>query len=111
MWEGCRLNGYSPRMGTAIDLLGRQIELADWTWWGHILKGHPEMHGLREEVEQTLARPVSIHFSASDPDCRLYYGPSPRPGLMICVVVDVTAGIVKTAYLAKRIKPGGQEWP
>jgi hypothetical protein len=30
---------------------------------------------------------------------------------MICVVADVTAGRVKTAYFAKRIKPGAMEWP
>ena len=98
-------------MPPITDPLGRRIELHDWTWWGHIVKGHPEMRQLRAQVEQTIASPVAIHFSSSDPDCRLYYGPSPASGLMICVVADVAAGLVKTAYLAKSVKPGGQEWP
>lgn len=98
-------------MPPVTDPLGRLIELHDWTWWGHIVKGHPEVRFMRAEVERTLATPTAIHHSSSDPLCRLYYGPSPRPMLMICVVADVAAGLVKTAYFAKRIKPGAQEWP
>lgn len=98
-------------MAVLQDPLGRTIELHDWTWWGHIIKGHPEVKGQSAAAERAIVGPIAIHFSTSDPACRLYYGHSQRAGLMICVVADVVAGIVKTAYLAKRIKPGGQEWP
>jgi hypothetical protein len=98
-------------MSLLRDPLGRQIELADWTWWGHIVKGHPEVRNHRSEVEAAIQSPKGVYFSASDPDCRLYYGDSSRRPLMICVVADVTAGRVKTAYFAKRIKPGAMEWP
>src|SRR5437763_8798473 len=107
-------------MPPIADPMGRHIELHDWTWWGHIVKGHPEVRHMRAEVEQTIAAPISIHFSSSDPNCRLFYSISPvrtvptsapmspqppaSPALMICVVADVAAGLVKTAYLAKRIK-------
>lgn len=93
------------------DPLGRDIELSDATWYGHLVRNHREMTRLRAEVDRTVASPVEIRFSASDPDCRLYYGPSPRAGFMICVVVDVVGKFVKTAYLAKRVKQGAVEWP
>jgi hypothetical protein len=84
-----------PPMSMLTDPLGRRIELSDATWHRHILKGHPEMRGGRREAESALAAPIAIHVSSSDPDCRLYYGRSPRPRLMICVVADVAAGRVK----------------
>ena len=97
-----------PRL---TDPLSRQIDLSEDTWYGHIVKGHPEMQGLRKEAEAAILQPASIHFSASDENCRLYYAPAPRSPLMICVVAEVVGGFVKTAYLTKRIKPGVQEWP
>lgn len=98
-------------MSRVTDPLGRQIELTDAAWHGHIVKGHPEMRRLRELVDSAITTPLAIHRSSSDPDCRIYYARGPREGLMICVVADVVAGIVKTGYLGKRIKPGAQEWP
>jgi len=68
-------------MPPVTDPLGRLIELHDWTWWGHIVKGHPEVRAMRSDVEQAIVAPISIHYSNSDPTCRLYYRHSPRPGL------------------------------
>src|SRR3954462_7816942 len=98
-------------MGRHPDPLGRTIELSDTTWYGHIVKGHPEMRGLRPAVEAAIPRPTAIHLSTSDAACRLFYVPSTQTGLMICVVADVEAGLGKTAYLCRRIKPGAREWP
>jgi hypothetical protein len=95
---------------TLLDPLGRAITLLDSTWYGHILKGHPEVKHLRHFVEAALANPLEIRASRSDADCRLYYGPGPRAGLLVQVVADVVAGVVKTAHFAKKISGGNLEW-
>ncbi|MFH0980813.1 MAG: hypothetical protein V2A79_04670 [Planctomycetota bacterium] len=95
---------------TLVDPLGRAITLHERTWFGHIVKGHPEVTTARHLVEQALEAPEEIRHSASDPDCRLYYGPGPRPGLIMMVVVDVMRGRVKTAHLARRTTGAGIEW-
>lgn len=97
-----------PRL---VDPLSRSIDFSDGVWFGHIIKGHPEMRGLRVEAQAAITGPSVICLSNSDPDCRLYYLNQAGSPLLVCVVADVVAGFVKTAYLAKRVKPGGQEWP
>ena len=94
---------------TLIDPLSRRIVLHDRTWWGHIVKFHPDMRGQRPAVESAVRSPLSIHFSASDADCRLYYGQTSNSGVMVAVVADVAAGFVKPAYRTDRAK-GAIEW-
>jgi hypothetical protein len=93
-----------------IDPLRRAIVLHDHTWYGHIIKGHPEVAAQRAQVEQAISNPEAIQFSASDPDCRIYYGAPSSAGIRFAVVADVVAGVVKTAYRARRKKVGGMEW-
>jgi hypothetical protein len=92
------------------DPLGRSITLHDRTWFGHILRGHPEMAEHRVLAESAVASPLAVHLSNSGPDSRLYFGRGPRPGLMILVVADVNLGLVKTAHLAKHFSGGDLEW-
>lgn len=94
---------------TLVDPLGRQLILSDSGWFGHILKRHPEMRLLRGLVEQAVEQPLQICFSTSDANCRLYYGAGPGRGMMVVVVGDVTAGLVRTAYKTPRTK-GVVEW-
>ena len=93
-----------------LDPLGREIVLHDRTWYGHIVKVHPDISDFRRIAEQAVSQPVEIRHSSSDGDCRIYYGSGPRPGLMMAVVADVTVCVVKTAHLAKKITGGGAEW-
>jgi hypothetical protein len=93
-----------------IDPLGRLIVLQDRTWHGHIIQGHPEVAQHRDLVELAILQPDEIRSSRSDGDCRLYYGPGPRPAVRIMVVADVVAGVVKTAHLARRVTGGATEW-
>lgn len=92
-----------------IDPLGRRIMFHDHTWYGHVLKRHPEMTGLRGLAHASVRLPLAIHYSTSEPDCRTYYGPGPRPGIMVAVIADVVIGVVKTAYLTNK-KKGAPEW-
>ena len=73
---------------TLIDPLGRSITLTDAGWHGHILPRYPEMRNHRRLVEQAVRTPTIIHRSNSDPNCRLYYGSGPRPGIMAVTVAD-----------------------
>ena len=91
------------------DPLGRVITLHDHTWYGHIIKGHPEMRPHRQIVEDSIRSPQEIRVSAADADCRLYYGAGSRPGILIVTVVDIVRTLVRTAYLAKKMK-GAVEW-
>lgn len=92
------------------DPLKRKIALHDFTWFGHIVKGHPEMKGRRSLVESAVRHPKEIWISCSDPDCRLYFGKGPRAGLLTLVVADVVRGFVKTAHLARRVSGRTREW-
>lgn len=92
------------------DPLGRKITLHERTWYGHILKAHPEMAAARSLAEQAVRSPDEIRHSNSDPDSRLYYGPGMLSEVRIMVVVDVVLGLVKTAHFAKKVSGGTQEW-
>lgn len=92
------------------DPLRPSITLHDRTWYGHILKGHSEMHPYRQQVEHAITDPVEIRHSLSDTACRLYFAPGPRPSVIILVVVDVTMGLVKTAHLTNKPAAGAIEW-
>jgi len=93
-----------------LDPLGRVFILADHTWHGHILVGHPEMRAHRRLVEQAVTSPLCIRTSATSADSRKCYGQGPRPGIYVVTVVDVALGIVKTAYLSKTLTSGDLEW-
>jgi len=92
-----------------IDPLGRRITFHDSTWFGHIMKRHPDMRMLRETVQRAIEDPLAICFSRSDPDCRIYFGATSISGILVAVVADVVDGFVKTAYRAVRVK-GDIEW-
>lgn len=83
---------------TLTDPLGRSFTLANHTWYGHILKGHPEMRPHFTLVEQAVTAPLSI------------YGPGPRDGVFVAAVVDIALGIVKTAYLSRTMTGASSEW-
>ena len=42
---------------TLVDPLGRHVTLHDFTWYGHILKRHPEMRPLRDSVDRVRCQP------------------------------------------------------
>jgi len=92
------------------DPLGREVVLHDRTWYGHVLKGHPDVARCRDLAQKAVRDPREIRFSMSDTDCRIYYGTGPTADLMIAVVADVVVGLVKTVYLAKSTSAGGVEW-
>jgi len=93
-----------------IDPLDRELILSDSTWFGHIVKGHPDMAHSRLTVEHAVRQPIEIQVSTYDEDCRVYYGRANKDGRMIAVVADVIARIVKTAYAAEKKKKGVVEW-
>lgn len=95
---------------TWTDPLGRSITLHDRTWYGHVIKGHPDVVAHRHLAEEAIRRPEQVRTSSSDPGCRKYIGPGPRPSVKMVVIADVAMGIVKTAYLSRRIT-GEIEWP
>ena len=95
---------------TLTDPLGRDVVLHDRTWYAHIVKGHPDLGGHRDLVELAVRSPDEIRQSRADENCRIYFGPGPRPEVRMMVVADVVAGVVKTAHLAKKITGGALEW-
>jgi hypothetical protein len=91
------------------DPLKRRVVLHNHAW-AHIVKGHPEVGPHRAAVEGAISSPTEIRYSTSDADCRLYAGPVAGRRVIIVVVADVVRGIVKTAYLARRLSRGVVEW-
>jgi len=92
------------------DPLKRELLLSDATWFGHIVKGHPDIAQQRLLVEHAVRRPIEIQVSIYDNDCRVYYSEPNKAGRMIVVVADITIGVVKTAYAAIKKKKGNIEW-
>ncbi len=97
---------------TLTDPLGRAIILSDHRWFGHIVAadGHPEMLSHRELVKQAITAPMEIQFSATNANCRVYYGVGPRATVLVTVVADVSAGFVKTAFFVRKMRAGVVEW-
>ena len=80
------------------------------------IREHPEMSDLEAAIAETVARPVCVVQSLSDPQARLYYRwyVGTRVGdKYLCVVVKVVGNdaFVLTAYLTDTIKKGQQIWP
>jgi hypothetical protein len=90
--------------------LGRLPVLSDRTWFGNIIRGHPEVGEHRGLAEATVQSPDELRLSRSSPDCRLYFGQGPRGGRRMIVVADVVVGVVKTAHLCERVSGGPVEW-
>jgi hypothetical protein len=97
-------------MALLIDPLQRRITLSDRTWAAHIVKGHPEMTAHHRAALDAVTSPEEIQYSASDSDCRVYYGQPLRNGLRAVVIADVVGGWVKTAYFARKKRAGAVEW-
>ena len=96
---------------TLTDPLGRRITFHNHTWFGHILRRHPDLRSHRRLVEETITTPLSIRFADGQPaDTRLYYGVGPQSGMLIVLAANVAAGHVLSAHLAKVPKPGAIEW-
>ena len=47
------------------DPLGRSITLHDFTWYGHIMKRHPDMRMLRRHVQDAIVSPIAIQRRSS----------------------------------------------
>ncbi|SRR5260370_40676751 len=101
-------------MKVLIDFEGLAIRLTDERF-AHILE-HPEMAGMEQAIEETLARPERVVQSASDAQVHLYY--RFYAGTLVgdkhlCVIVKVSAAdaFVITAYLTDTIKRGTTLWP
>ena len=91
------------------DPLGRKVRLHEQTWVAHILRRHPEMASHRELVEGAVTSPREIRLSPTDPDCRFYFGPGRRMGILVVVVADIVKHMVKTTHLVRSMK-GVVEW-
>ena len=101
-------------MQQLLDFQGRVIRLTDERL-AHIL-GHPEMAGLRSEIEQTLRSPHTVIRSRADPTanlCYRFYSQTAFGGKWLCVVVKYTLddAFMLTAYLTDKIKAGDVLWP
>lgn len=99
---------------TLVDFEGRVIRMTE-NRFAHIQE-HPEMLGHEGQIASTLASPMAVRISASDPRVRLYYQQIAHPRLgkkLLCVVVKVLAGdaFVVTAYVTDKVKRGEQIWP
>jgi hypothetical protein len=94
---------------TLRDPLGRGFVLHDHTWYGHIIKRHPEMESHRALVERAVADPLEIRVSAADPDVRVYFGAGARAGIMTAVFATLSGSFVKTAHFVRTAK-GAIEW-
>ena len=94
--------------------LGSTVRLTDERL-AHILE-HPEMTGLWNAIEETLASPEYVIQSSSDDQAQLYYRfyPATRVGeKFLCVVVKAgrPSPFVLTAYLTDKVKRGNVLWP
>ena len=91
------------------DIHGRDIRLTEERL-SHI-RTHPEMRGMEEAMEDTLAQPDQVVESVSDPRALLYYRRYRQTRVgdkFLCVVVKTQQedAFLVTAYLTDKIKRG-----
>lgn len=99
-------------MGTILpEFSGRRIRLPDERR-RHILREHPYMDDLWDELAETLLEPEEIRRSNSDPEAvrlyhKWYYG-TPLGDKWVCVVVKTFPddAFVMTAYVTPDIEGG-----
>lgn len=76
------------------------VRLLDHTW-GHIVKNHPDMTPLFNEIRNAVAAPTTIYTSATQPnDSVLFFDENvidSATGQVLAVPVLLTKGIVTTA--------------
>ena len=122
------MGAYRPSRAlfTVTDPLGMTIALERNCWYGHILRGHPEMRGRLRDVKQGLIKPTEIHENLQHRRVNLvyYYRCSGRDRfqdyLKIAVWVhdtDAQQAIVTTAHPIMAIPEpsrwyqGEKRWP
>jgi hypothetical protein len=73
---------------------------------------HPVMAGHEDEVRETLANPVQVRRSRSDPEVLLFYR-GQGSSRWVCAVTKRAAdqGFLITAYPTDAIKEGTPIWP
>jgi hypothetical protein len=101
-------------MKILADCFGHQVRLTEERL-AHILD-HPEMQGMKDEIERVLRQPVLIRRSRSDKTVRLFYKFYVQTLVgekWFCVVVKyaVEDAFVVTAYLTDKPKTGEDLWP
>lgn len=101
-------------MKILTDYEGKAVRLTDERL-AHILE-HPEMVGMEDRIEDTLAAPERVTESLGDPVARLYYRfyLGTRVGdKHLCVVVKMAQNdaFILTAYLVSKPTAGKQLWP
>lgn len=90
-------------MKALYDYRGMAVRLTEERL-AHILE-HPEMWEMESALERALAEPESVIRSLSDPNARLCYrtyADTPVGGKLLCVVVKVVAGRLRTDRLPHR---------
>lgn len=101
-------------MKILTDYEGRAVRLTDERL-AHIFE-HPEMVGMADRIEETLAEPERVIESLGDPEARLYYRfylGTQVGDKHLCVVVKMAQNdaFVLTAYLITKPVGGKQLWP
>lgn len=94
------------------DYWDREVELTEERW-GHIVKEHPEIEGLREQIGSVLNSPDYIKVSLRDKQVWLYYKYEEilYNGKHLLVVVKMgKRSFVVTCYITDKIKEGDTIW-
>ena len=63
----------SKALFTVADPQGFVITLEKNCWYGHVLRGHPEMRRRLKDVERTLLKPTEIHENVERRRMNLVY--------------------------------------
>jgi hypothetical protein len=101
-------------MRILTDCFGRAVRLTDERL-DHILE-HPEMSGMRSEIEAALIKPEFVRPSGADSSARLFYkfcSETVVGGKWLCAVVKYAEAdaFIVTAYLTNKPKAGENLWP
>lgn len=91
--------------------LGFRVHVTRTSWELIVTIKHPVMAGREVEVQKTLADPVEVRVSRSDPTVHLFYREE-RPGRWTCAVAKRSNGdgFLITTYPTDAIKEGEMLW-
>ncbi len=99
-------------MAKFIDYWDTEVELTEERW-EHIVKEHPEIEALREQIGMVLIGPDYVKRSLRDKDVWLYYKYEEmlyNGKYLLVVVKRGQRSFVVTCYVTDKIKQGDTIW-
>ncbi|MCK4641036.1 MAG: hypothetical protein KAU06_06845 [Candidatus Marinimicrobia bacterium] len=104
----------SQVLSISTDPEGRNVTLHRHTFYGHILKNHPQPYIKQESIQSTIENPKHIKESETVENSLIYVSSTTDSkdfNVTTKFDSDLKSGYVTSAYVSKKPKKGSIIWP